>query len=319
MVWKEEKMEMPDKEIDAAGYDLLQKTELRVENIQLENANLTDIARCVADVLGFNPGDVLVVDYRDKALTLDVLDNCVNARNIVGKKDRLIMGLNNLPGVHATTETTFNSSGMLGWISLDEGPAREALEKAEKMAAEIMNAVSKRVLVFSSGVEVAEHQIEDTNTPAISARLEAEGYQVKQGETLKDDQYYIAAKLREAGDYGGYGVIITTGGVGAEDKDHTVEAILSLDPEAATPYICHLKIGTGRHVKDGIRIAVGEYNGTLIVALPGPNDEVKASLDILIEGISRNWGKTVLADCLADNLKTILRKKVSYHHRHIGE
>jgi molybdopterin biosynthesis enzyme MoaB len=137
---------------------------------------------------------------------------------------------------------------------------------------------------------------------------------VTRGETLKDDRLYIAAKLREAAEYGGFGLIVTTGGVGAEDKDHTVEAIVDLDSDAATPYICHFQVGTGRHVKDGIKIAVGTYNDTLIVALPGPNDEVKASLDILVEGFTGGLDKHLLAENLAGNLREILREKIALRH-----
>jgi molybdenum cofactor synthesis domain-containing protein len=300
----------------AATYDLLRKTELKIEKIWLKNANLTDIAACVADVLGLDAGEVLVVDYRDNALTLDILNTCVNARNIVGKKDRLRDRLDKLPGVKTSPDTSFRSDGMMGWISLEEKPAKAALAKAEQMAAKILDAISRRVIVFSSGLEVAEKQIEDTNTPFIINRLASEGYTATAGETLTDDRSCITARLRDAAEYGGYGLIITTGGVGAEDKDHTVEAITALDPEASTPYICHFKVGTGRHVKDGIRIAVGEYNGTMIIALPGPNDEVKASLDIIVKGLKENHDKTVLANHIADNLKEILREKVSRHHLH---
>lgn len=307
---------MRDREAGMATYDLLRKTELKIENIRLDHANLTDIANCVARVIGLDESDVLVVDCRDDVLTLDILNNCVNAGNIVGKKDRLKEELDKLPGVETSPDTIFKSDGMLGWISMEEKPAKEALARAEKMVADIMAAVSMRVLVFSSGPEVAAKQIEDTNTPAISACLEAAGYRVTSGTTLKDDRQYIAAKLRESAEYGGYGFIITTGGVGAEDKDHTVEAITTLDPEAATPYICHFQIGTGRHVKDGIRIAVGEYNGTLMIALPGPNDEVAASLDILVDGLEKNQAKSVLAERLAQNLRKILREKMLGRHLH---
>ncbi|MDP6828399.1 MAG: molybdopterin-binding protein [Kiritimatiellia bacterium] len=304
------------KTTDRAAYDLLQKTELKIDHIQLDNANLTDIAHCVADVIELDHSDVLVVDCRDDALTLDILDNCVNARSIVGREGQLRERLNLLPGVKTLQATSFSSNGMLGWISLDEQPAQEALALAEQMTAEIMTNISRRVVVFSSGREVAEKQIEDTNTPTIKHRLEAEGYRVSEGETLSDDKDYITAKLREMADYGGYGCIITTGGVGAEDKDHTVEAITALDPQAATPYICHFKVGIGRHIKDGIRIAVGDYNGTLIIALPGPNDEVRASVDILAEGLKQNCEKAVLAERLAANLRAVLREKMSHHHGH---
>jgi len=169
-------------------------------------------------------------------------------------------------------------------------------------------------MVFSTGAEVARGQIEDTNTPAIAQQLSAAGYKVTQGETLKDDRFFIAAKLREAAEYGGYALIVTTGGVGAEDKDHTVEAVKDLDSEAATPYICHFKIGTGRHVKDGIKIAVARSNDTLMVALPGPNDEVMASLSILVEGLKAGLDKHLLAENLAANLREILREKTTHRH-----
>ena len=95
-----------------------------------------------------------------------------------------------------------------------------------------------------------------------------------------------------------------------------MEAVSALDAEAATPYICHFEVGTGRHVKDGIKIGVGNYNGTLIVALPGPNDEVRASLDVLVEGLKTNTDKHVLAERIAATLRDILREKMLHHDRH---
>ena len=289
-------------------HDLLTKTELKIEKILLHNANLTEIATQVAEILGLNRNEVLVVDYNDASLTLDILNTCVNAYGIVGKKRQLLNALRRLPGVYVSAETSVYSDGMLGWIAMDQEPAVQALRRSEQMASEILQNISRRVMVFSTGTEVAQGQIEDTNTPAIAQHLSAAGYKVTQGETLKDDRLFIAAKLREVAEYGGYGLIVTTGGVGAEEKDHTVEAIKELDSEAATPYICHFKIGTGRHVKDGIKVAVGQHNDTLIVALPGPNNEVMASLNILVEGLKAGLDKHLLAENLAANLRQILRK-----------
>jgi len=297
-------------------YDLLNKTELRIENIVLEYVNLSDVAAQVAHVLGLEKSEVLVVDYRNSTMTLDILNTCVNAYNIVGKKNQLLLELNVLPGVSVSQDTSVHSDGMLGWIALDEEEAKQALRKSERMASEIMKNISKRVIVFSTGAEVAEGQIEDTNTPVIMQRLTSEGYKVTRGDTLKDDKIFISGKLREAVDSGGYGLIVTTGGVGAEDKDYTVEAVAALDPEAATPYICRFEVGTGRHVKDGIKIAVGRYNGTSIVTLPGPNDEVKASLDVLVEGLKAEQPKGILAENIAANLRGILREKMAHHHGH---
>ena len=295
-------------------YDLLRKTELRIENILLENANLSDVAAHVAHVLSLDESEVLVVDYRNRAMTLDILNTCLNACNIVGKKAQLLKELGGLPGISVSEDTSIYSDGMLGWIAMDKEMAEQALLKSDRMVSEIMENISKRVIVFSTGAEVAEGQIEDTNTPAVMRRLTSEGYRVTRGQTLKDDRIFISAKLREAADHGGYGLIVTTGGVGAEDKDHTVEAVTAMDPEAATPYICHFKVGTGRHVKDGIKIAVGQYNGTIIITLPGPNDEVEASLDVLVEGLKEEQPKNILAENIAANLRDVLREKMVRNH-----
>jgi len=297
-------------------HDLLEKTELTIRNIVLESANLTDIAACVAGVLGLHPGEVMVVDYRDEAMTLDILNRFVNADAVVGKKEQLLRSLSSLQGVTVSADASIHSDGMLGWIAMDAGPAREALRRSEELAREILENISKRVVVFSTGAEVAEGRIEDTNGPAIREFLTSSGYRVSRGETLKDDRFFIAARLREAADAGGYGLIITTGGVGAEDKDQTVEAVLTLDPDAAAPDICRFEIGTGRHVKAGVRIAVGEYRGTRIVSLPGPNDEVKASLPVLVEGLRKNQDKYVLAESMANGLRRILKEKMGRHAAH---
>ncbi len=292
-----------------SGYDLLRKTELEIDGIHLSNANLSAIAATAADVLGLERAEVLVVDYREGSLVLDVHNTRVDAYAIVGQQEALLESLGDLPGVRVTDKTTVSSRGMLGWIALDRERTIEALEQGEKMAADILCNIAKRVIVFSSGAEVENREIEDTNIPTITEYLSSEGYTVSGGEVLKDDRPAIAAKLREAAEIGGYGVIITTGGVGAEDKDQTVEAVLQVDPHAATPYICHYEVGTGRHVKDGVRIAVGEHNGTLIVSLPGPNDEVKASLKPMVQGLKAGVQKNELAESIAENLRAILRAK----------
>ncbi len=295
---------------------LLNKTEVKIDNIVLKKANLSEIAAHVADILGFNEGDVKVVDYRNDSMTLDVLHACVNPYNIVGKGDQLLSRLGSLPGVCVSKETSVHSNGMLGWIAIDETLGKEALSRSQDMKSQIAKNILKRAIVFSTGGEVIDGHIEDTNTPAIIQFMASEGYKVTAGGTLKDDIFLITAKLREAADNDGYGVIITTGGVGAEDKDHTVEAIRALDSEAATPYICYFEIGTGRHIKDGIRIAVGRHNDTLIIALPGPNDEVKASLRVLVDGLKMRQGRHALAENIATKLRSILRDKMSQHRTH---
>jgi molybdenum cofactor synthesis domain-containing protein len=290
-------------------FNLLRKTELRIENIWLENANLNEIAATVADILLIERNAILVTDVQGHILTIDILKSSVDPYNIVGKKDELLRRLSTLPGVIITGETSICSDGMLGWIVINSSEARLALRRSEEMAKRILERVSKRAIVFSSGFEVASGQIKDTNSPVIAQRLQAEGYSVTSGPTISDDELLISANLRKAVDEG-YGLVIITGGVGAEDKDHTVEGVLTLDPEAATPYICKFQKGNGRHKKDGVRIAVGKVSETLIIALPGPNDEVKLSLDVLLKNLTSNVSKHTLAEDIADNLRKRLGEKM---------
>jgi molybdenum cofactor synthesis domain-containing protein len=300
--------------------NLLEKTELWIERISLQDANLNEIASTVADTLGMEHGEVLVTDVQDHHVTLDILRQTVDPRLVVGKQEELLQSLAGLPGVNITEETSIHSNGMLGWIAFDRDDATEALGRSEQMVEEIRLNLSRRAIVFSTGHEVATGQIKDTNTPTITETLEAQGYVVKRGPTLKDDTVLIAGNLRQAVYDDGYALIITTGGVGAEDKDHTVEAVLSLDPEAATPYICTFEKGKGRHAKDGVRIGVGQVEDALIVALPGPNDEVRMSMEVLVNGLESRPDKHALAEGIAASLRHKLREKMkhwSLGHGHI--
>lgn len=291
------------------GYGLLRKTELEIRGIYLERADLSAIADAAAEVLGPKRRDVLVTDYRPGVLVLDVHEEDAEPLEIAGREPELLRRLREVPGVTVAGGARVSSRGMLGWIA-HEGDAA-AIARGKDLAAEIGGKVSRRVVVFPSGSEVQNREIEDTNTPAIKERLEREGFEVSRGEALPDDRTAIAARIREASEVGGYGVVITTGGVGAEEKDQTVEAVLSLDPDAATPYVCRYEVGTGRHAKDGVRIAVGEYNRTLIVSLPGPTDEVRECLDIPARALREGRDKHTLAHSLAERIRSLLRERSS--------
>ena len=114
-------------------YDLLRKTELKIENILLENANLSDVADHVARVLSLDKSEVLVVDYRNGAMTLDILNTCLNAYNIVGKKDQLLRELDGLPGISVSEDTSIDSDGMLGWIAISSSMAIQPSMPSESM------------------------------------------------------------------------------------------------------------------------------------------------------------------------------------------
>jgi molybdenum cofactor synthesis domain-containing protein len=293
-----------------AEYDLLNKTELSINGIQLENADLNQIANVVAGVLGIERNDLLVTDVRDDNLVIDILKKGLDAANILGKEAELLQSLSRLAAVRIMENASVGSRGLLSWVALKPVEVGEALKESEKMADEIRRRLAGTVVVFSTGTELANGQVMDTNSPAIRDRLVSEGYSVKFGPTLKDDDVFIAAHLRQTAEEG-YGLVLTTGGVGAEDKDRTIEAVLLLDPDAATPSIVKYQLGVGRHKhKDSVRIAVGQLFNTLIVALPGPTDEVLLGIDALAKGLAaQGTAKNVLAEEIAAVLRKRLHEK----------
>lgn len=299
-----------------ADYDLMGKTELSITGISLADANLLDIADTVARVLGLERSELLVTDVRGDNVVLDILRRGLDANNIVGKERELLDAVAGIDGIAIGGDARVESRGLLSWVSADTGLAREVLANAEKMAAELRERLARTVVVFATGTELDNGQVKDTNSPAIREKLSAEGYSVSLGLPLRDDEHHIAANLRERAEEG-YGLIITTGGVGAEDKDRTVEAVLLVDPEAATPAIVRYELGVGRHVhKDSVRIAVARLLDTLIVALPGPTDEVLLGLSALVEGLAgASLGKAELAEKIAGVLRRRLREKM---HSHAG-
>ncbi len=296
-------------------FDLLKKNELKFRDIALNGADLNRIAAVIAEVMQLEPSEVLVTDVLDGVMTLDILRDTIYPHQVLSKKDEMLKRLGEIPGVTVTEATTVFSEGMLGWIAANVEDVAGAMEKVEAMTAGIRERLTRRAVVFSTGAEVMKGEIKDTNSVSISEALVAEGYTVKFGGTLSDDQELIAGRLRKAV-FDGYTLIVTTGGVGAERKDCTVEAVLEVDPTAATPYIVTFTKGQGRHVKDGVRIGVGEFEDALIVSLPGPNDEVRASLPLLLDGLVKRPSKHALAEALAANLRDKLREKMQRHGHH---
>lgn len=294
--------------------NLLKKTELWVNHITLDDVNLTELADIVAGVLGLRKGEVMVVDVRPQHITFDVLVQEIPQENFLGKEKAILNALQSVQGVTLYEDTYIHSNGILGQIcaNLSDEQEKELLNTVDTMTSEIKNNVLHRAIVFPTGFELQQELIEDTNTPYIKRLLENEGFKVTIGEIMSDDLYDIKEKLEDALNRG-FGLLITSGGVGAEDKDKTVEAIHSIDENAATPYIVKFKKGTGRHVKDGVRIGVGTEGLSTMISLPGPHDEVELAMPVLIKGLRENWDKMHLADCLAGVLANKWKTK-NHHH-----
>ena len=295
-------------------YNLLEKTEVWVTHLGLQAVNLTDLAAAAAAALGLERAEVMVVDVRADLVTFDILRKSVRAEDVAGKKDVLLQALSAVPGVTLTEETTIHSDGVLGVIALEPEEAAQVLERTQAMTAEIRQAVARRAIVYASGFEVLNGLIADTNTPYIRAALQQAGFHVSTGPILEDAEEATAFALREAINRG-FGLVVVTGGVGAEDKDHTVEGLLQVDRQAAVAWLVKYERGQGRHVKDGVRIAVGQVGPTTLATLPGPNDEVRVALPILL----RLWSqgpvdKHVLVEEIAAGLRQILTAKMQRRH-----
>ena len=291
--------------------ELFEKTEIWISPVHIADVDLGLVAERFAEVLHLEKKEVMVVDVREELIALDILKKSVKAEDIIGKKDALLKALAVIPGIRLTPETSLHSDGILGLIAVEnEETAGNILKGMERMRREISDKIRKRAIVFPSGFEVKGGMIQDANSPYIRDRLQGEGYNVTVGDVLEDDVESIVPVLRRALE-GAYGLIITTGGVGAEDKDRMVEAFLRLDPEAATPYIIRYEKGKGRHEKDGVKIGVAYINPTYLVALPGPHEEVKAGIEVIVLGLKKGLGKEELAAALSKEYIELLRR---IHH-----
>jgi molybdenum cofactor synthesis domain-containing protein len=290
-------------------YDLLDKSELRVTNIHLGGADLNALAGVAARVLGLEANEVLVTDYLDEVLTFDVLRPTMYPHQLLGRSDALLDALRVTPGVTLSALSRLTSNGMLGWIAADVEDMTAAIVGAKRIADEMDARIAKRVGVFSTGAELVSGEVKDTNWLLISDQLGAAGFACEHLGALPDDSQLISGSIRRAAS-SGFGVVITTGGVGAEAKDCTVEAVLALVPDAATRYTCHFTAGHGRHTKDGVRIAVGTHRGCRVISLPGPNDEVRVSLPHIETGLTNGVTDEALASSIAETLRQVLRDRM---------
>jgi molybdopterin biosynthesis enzyme MoaB len=289
---------------------LFEKTEVWIKPLHIQEVNLSLVAEKVAEVLNLRKSEVLVVDVREDTIVLDIIRKTVQAQDIVGKGEALLKALATVPGVSLRSDTAVHSEGVLGLIDVDSGEAGNLIEKMEHLERQISDRISRRAIIFPSGFEVKQGLIQDTNSPYIKERLAQEGFFVTLGDVLEDNLEDIAFALSRAVSQG-FGLIITTGGVGAEQKDRMVEALLKLDPRAATPYIIRYEKGKGRHEKDGVKIGVAYVKPSLLVALPGPHEEVKIGVDVILDGLKKGQTKEDLALSLAEKYIATLKQ---IHH-----
>jgi molybdenum cofactor synthesis domain-containing protein len=283
-------------------WDLLEKTTFWVNDVNLKGADLDQVAEAAAKALCLQTKEVMVIDVRPGMVAFDILRRKVEAASVVGKEKKILDCLSRVANVWVGENAGVHSEGVLGLIALSPERGEEVLAKSSKMAEQIATAVSRRAVVFSTGSEVKEGKIKDTNSPFIMAALKEAGYVTQFGGVLDDDEVATAASLEEAVERG-FGLIISTGGVGAENKDFTVEAIRRLDPRAHTPYILKFTPDNHRHYKEGVRIAVGKVGLALLVALPGPHEEAKIGCIRLLTGLRQGMEGFALAEYIVAILR----------------
>lgn len=290
---------------------LLEKSEVWLRGISLDHANLPGLAHAVADVLSLPREKVFVTDVRPQLVVLDILVPRVELEDVTGKQAELLDALRAIAGIAVADDASVHSEGILGVIGTPREEVDRYLDDARKLESQIARYASRRVAVVSTGSELLAGEIEDTNFTAIRSAMEAAGFEVEFGGIAGDSETEIAGMVaRLSGE--GFGVIVTTGGVGAEDKDHTVEALERLDPDIATAVLAQYTRGHGRHVKDAVRIAIARLGWSTVFALPGPTHEVRLALPVLIEGLASQTDPRSLVEAIA----VPLRATLPHHHYH---
>lgn len=287
---------------DAVHSRLFNKTEIFIKGLVLKEVELGAVAATVAEELGLPRDKVLVIDARDDLISLDVLQQEIETRRIVGREKEILEALARVPGLALTSGACIHSQGVLGMLGIQDVSAEEVAVRAAEAGSMITERVAKRCLIFPTGNEIIAGKISDVNTPYLVETMHSAGFDAFAGEVLPDDVDVVVGKLLEAAAQG-FGTVLSTGGTGAEKKDCMVEAIQQIDPDAATAYIVHFTKGQGRHHKDGVRIAVGRVELTSFVALPGPHAEVAQVSTTLLEGLAHHWDKWELAEALAALLR----------------
>jgi hypothetical protein len=283
--------------------ELLDKTEVWIEGVVLDDADLPGLAAAVARVLSLPTNRVFVTDVREQRVVLDVLVPRVRLEDVAGRQEELLAVLAGLSGVAVLPDAAVHSWGVLGVIGAPTERVPELLARAVELEGGLRRYVETRCAVVSTGGELLDGRVRNTNLEAAREILGAAGYEVTSGGTVPDDERVIAGRVaRLIGD--GFGLVVTTGGVGAEDKDRTIEALQTLDPALATAPVAHFRAGEGRHVKDSVRVAVSSLAWGHVVALPGPTREVRLALPVLIEGLKA--GKA--AGEIAESIAAVLRR-----------
>ncbi|OBI52006.1 molybdopterin-binding protein [Mycobacterium sp. E796] len=286
--------------------ELLDKTELWVSGVTVDHVHLVRLADVVAATLSLPREKLLVTDVRDDRIVFDVLQPRMRIADLAGKEAALLAAVADVPGVQLAKGAAVHSRGVLGVIGLPTQEVSSVLEDLCDIDRNVRAYVGRRVAVISTGGEVSDGRVRDTNLEAATSILGGAGYEVAAGGVVPDDEVAIAGRVALLASEG-FGIILTTGGIGAEDKDRTIEALQMLDPNLATAVLARFEPGKGRHAKDSIRVAVAVTNWSIVIALPGPTDEVLRALPELVSQLNAGATPGTMVEAIAEVLRAPLR------------
>ena len=297
--------------------DLYGKTELWVVGIDLTGARLPELARAAAVVLQLDPTDVFVTDVRDGNVVFDILAPRVDLAAVAGRQQDLLDALAGVDGVSVRVDADVHSRGVLGVLGAPKEDAAQIVAAADGLAERLLAYVAQQVAVVSTGAELRDGRVHDTNVEAIAELMGAAGYRVVGGGTVPDDERAIAGRVARLVEEG-HGLVFTTGGVGAEDKDRTIEALQLLDSQAATAVLATYAVGHGRHVKPHVRVAVARVGDALVIALPGPTREVRAGVEAARDALRREEPAELIVERVATAIRALWPGGSAHHDEQGG-
>jgi molybdenum cofactor synthesis domain-containing protein len=295
--------------------DLFGKTELWVTGITLRGVVLPDLAAAAASALDRPLSEVFVTDVRGGRVVFDILSESIALEHVAGRQLQLLTALKAVRGVTMSPDAGAHSRGVLGVIGTAPAETKELLSRADEIDDRLRAHIARRVAVVSTGAEVERGDIADTNLACVTSHFASAGFSVSSGGVADDDESAIAGRVARLITEG-FGVIVTTGGVGAEDKDRTIEALELIVPELHTAVLTSYEVGHGRHVKPAVRVAAGRIHDALVVALPGPTREVDAAMPALLASIRTGRPAAIIVERMAVPIRALWNVNRSQDPRH---
>ncbi|WP_101696263.1 MOSC domain-containing protein [Clostridium minihomine] len=127
----------------------------------------------------------------------------------------------------------------------------------------------------------------DQSGPLITARLEAEGFEVLETLVLPDSAELLKKELCRLADQRQVSLVLTTGGTGFSPRDNTPEATLAVMTRNAPGIAEAIRAASMAQTKRAMlsRAVSVIRGGTLIVNLPGSPKAVRESMDVFFDTV----------------------------------